>query len=152
MKQKTKRRIKLLSFKSAGVVASVALPAWAILEKFPIWKVETGTAKTLGIGGIMIAIVALVTFKRSILNYIKEKTGMKTAPPLAIWAVLLIASFALTAVANILADMRVIFIAGLAGSGIGTVLNFIGETLGESEDSEREERNEQNREGTADNR
>lgn len=142
MKQKTKKRLKILSFKSAGVVVSVALPAWAILEKFPVWKAETGTVRTLGIGGIMVAIVAFVTFKRSILNYIKEKTGMKTAPPLAIWAVLLIASFALTAVANILVDMRVIFIAGLAGSGIGTVLNFIGETAGESTDSESEESNE----------
>lgn len=139
MKEKTKRRIKLLSFKSAGVLTAVAFPAWAIFEKFPIWKEETGTSKTLGIGAIMVAIVAIITFKTSIINYIKEKTGVKSAPPLAIWTVLIIASFALTAVANILVDMRTIFIAGFAGSGIGTILNFIGESANEVNSGEAED-------------
>ena len=136
MKEKTKRRLKWLSFKSAGIAVSVALPAWAILEKLPLWRAETGTGRMLGMGGVMIATVALVTFKRTVLDYIREKTGFKSAPPLAIWGVLLIASFALSAFADMLADMRVIFIAGLVGSGIGTVLNFVGETVNEGKEAE----------------
>ena len=135
MKAKTKRRIKLVSFRAAGASVAIGLPAWAILAKFPVWRTETGTLGMLGMGGIMIAVVALVTFKRTVLDFIKEKTGMKTSPPLAVWGVLLIASFILSAFAELLSDMRGIFIAGLVGSGVGTVLNIIGDRLSEKRDN-----------------
>ena len=129
MRARTKKRLTLLSFKGASIAVSAGMPIWAILEKFPLWREEAGALQTLGIGGVMIVAVSVITFKKTVFNYLKEKTGMKSAPPLAIWAVLLFVSFALSALADAMSDMRTVFVAGIVGSGIGTALNFIGETL-----------------------
>ena len=136
------RRLRLICFKGAGIAVSVGLPVWAILEKFPAWHSQAGVAGTLGIGGAMAATVALVTFKRTVFDYVKEKTGIKHAPPLAIWCALLALSFALSAAASLLSDMRSVFISGAVGSGIGTVLNFIGESASKDKaDRAEKERN-----------
>ncbi len=129
MKQKNKRRLKLLSFKGAGIVTSVALPVWAIIERFPILKAESGTGRMLGIGGLMTAVVLLITFKRTVFDYIKEKTGIRHAPPFAVWSALLIASFAVGVLADAMAELRAVFVAGAVGSGIGTVLSIIGDNV-----------------------
>lgn len=123
-----KKRNKLYwLFKNGGVVISCLFPIWAICEKFPIWKTVHGTGRSLGVGAILILIVAVIIFRKSVFRFIEERIKLKHAPPLSIWAVLLIIAYVLIFIGDFLRDLTTVFWMGLVGCGIGTVLTFIGE-------------------------
>ena len=129
MKNRSKKKIKYLCVKGTGIVVSAAIPVIAILKKLPLWRAEAGVTGTVGIGAVMAGIVVLITFKKTVFNYLKEKTGMNHTPPLLLWVGLRIGSLVLNSVADILSDMRAVFVAGVAGCAIGTVLNLIAENF-----------------------
>lgn len=140
MEAKKKKNLKISLLKIGGLTASIGLPAWAILEKFPVWKVENGTGKTLGIGAIMALIVAGVTFRKTILNYVKEKTGMKTAPPITMWAIIFVVLLALQAFSAFIPDLITICVAGIVGSGIGVGTTIAEKLMIEAEEAEDKEK------------
>ena len=129
MKSSGKGKVKYLCIKGTGIVVSAAIPVIAILKKLPFWRAEAGVTRTVGVGAVMAAIVVLITFKKTVFNYLKEKTGMNHMPPLMLWGGLLIGSLLLNAAADMLSDMRSVFVAGFVGCAVGSVLTVIADNL-----------------------
>jgi cadmium resistance protein CadD (predicted permease) len=103
------------------------LPIWAICEKFPIWQVEYGTNKTVGAGGILILIVLLIIFRKTVFNFMSDRLKLKHAPPIFVWFVMLVVAYILTYINNFIQDLTTVFWMGLIGCAIGAVLTFIAE-------------------------
>lgn len=123
----SKRKRLYWFFKVLGVLISCAFPIAAILEKFPIWTEKHGSEYSIGAGGILILIVVLIIFRRSVFNFIKEKLKLKHAPPIVVWIVMLFIAYTLLFINKFIQDMTTIFWMGLVGCAIGTLLTFIAE-------------------------
>ena len=122
-----KRNILYWVFKIFGILISCAFPIWAICEKFPLWTVEHGTTHSVGVGIVLILIVLLIIFRRTVFNFIKDKLNLQYAPPLAVWLVLLIVSYIIIYIGNFMRDMTTVLWMGFIGCAIGTLLTFISE-------------------------
>lgn len=122
-----KRKILYWSFKITSVLVSCILPIWAILEKFPLWVEDHGTGNSVGAGLILSVIVLLIVFRKSVFDFIRDRVKLNNAPPLVIWIALLVCSYLLVWLSDILKDMNIVFWMGLIGCGIGTLLTFIAE-------------------------
>jgi hypothetical protein len=116
-----------LFFKILSIVVSCALPIWAVLEKYPLWVDTHGRSHTFWIGVILIAFVLLVIFRKTVFNFIRDRLNLKHAPPLAIWIVMLLLSYILVFIGEVMLDMTTIFWMGLLGCIIGTFLTYISE-------------------------
>ena len=123
-----KRKACYWLLKILSVIISCGLPIWAICEKFPVWTLSYGQYRSIGVGGILILIVLLIIFRKTVFNFIKEKLKITHAPPLAVWLVMLILSYVLVYIGNFLRDMSIVFWMGFIGCAIGTVLTFIAES------------------------
>ena len=126
MTNTTRKRLYWI-FKIAGIVLSCLLPIWAICEKFPIWTVQHGKGHSIGVGTILILIVVLIIFRRAVFNFIRDKFNLQHAPPLAVWLVLLIISYVMVYLGNVMEDMVTVFWMGLIGCAIGTFLTYLAE-------------------------
>jgi ABC-type phosphate/phosphonate transport system permease subunit len=78
-------------------------------------------------GIILIAIVLLIIFRRTVFDFIKEHFDIKHAPPLAIWLVMLVVSYILVYIGEVMRDMTTVFWMGFIGCVIGTFLTYISE-------------------------
>jgi amino acid transporter len=125
MTEKKHKRLYWL-FKTLSVIISCAFPAWAILEKFPMWRTE-GNVRALGVGSILMFIVILIVFRKSVFEFIRAKFNLHHAPPLAIWLTLIVISYILIFIGEFMRDLTTVFWMGLLGCTIGTVLTFIAE-------------------------
>lgn len=123
----TKRKTLYWFFKVLSVLVSCALPIWAICEKFPLWAEDHGTGRSVGVGMILIAIVLIIIFRRTVFDFIKEHLNLKHAPPLVIWLVMLVISYILVYLGEVMRDMTTVFWMGFIGCCIGTFLTFISE-------------------------
>ena len=125
----TERKRKLLFwlFKIVGVLVSCALPIWAICEKFPIWTETHGAGRSVGVGMILIAFVLLIIFRKTVFDFIKDRLNLNHAPPLVIWLVLLVLSYMLVYLGEVMHDMTTVFWMGFIGCAIGTLLTYISE-------------------------
>lgn len=122
-----KRKSLYWLFKIAGIFISCMLPIWAICEKFPVWTEVHGKSHSIGAGGILIFIVLIVIFRKTIFDFIRDRFNLKHAPPLVIWPTLLAASYTLIYISKFLYDMTTVFWMGFIGCAIGTLLTFIAE-------------------------
>lgn len=122
-----KRKTLYWTFKIASILISVALPIWAICAKFPIWTEQSGAGRSVGAGVILIGIVLLIVFRRTVFDFLREHLNLKHAPPLAIWLVLIIISYTFVYIADAVRDMNTVFWMGFIGCAIGTLLTYIGE-------------------------
>lgn len=122
-----KRKTLYWAFKLFGILVSCALPIWAICEKFPLWTETHGTTHSVGVGVILILIVLLVIFRRTVFNFVKDKLNLKYAPPIVVWLVMLIFSYIVIYIGNVMRDMTTVLWMGLIGCAIGTVLTYISE-------------------------
>ena len=129
MKEKRSNKVLYAIFKILSVLISCAFPIWAICDRFPIWKEEHGTVRSIGTGAILIIIVVLIIFRKSVFKYITEKLRLRHAPPLAVWLALLAVSYIFIYIAEFMKDLNVVLWMGLLGCAIGTVLTFIAERL-----------------------
>lgn len=127
MMSNRKRKTFYWLFKLLSVVISCALPVWAIYEKFPIWTFSYGTVRSVSVGGILILIILLIVFRKTVFKFIVEKLRLRHAPPLVIWLVMLITSYILVYISNFMRDLTTVFWMGLIGCAAGTVLTFIAE-------------------------
>ena len=135
MKAKKSKAIYYL-LKMASVIVACALPLWGIFEKYPLWVDTHGSARSMGVGGLLGIIVLLVIFRRTVFGWLKEKWKLKYAPPITGWIAMIIVSYTLMFVGKFLYDITTICWMGLIGSAIGGALTFIGENFfgGEEKD------------------
>lgn len=132
-----KRNILYWVFKVSGIIISCLFPIWAICEKFPIWTETHGTSRTVGAGGILILIVILVIFRKTVFNFLRDRLKLNHAPPLFIWLVLIVISYILDYINKFIQDMTVVCWMGLIGCAIGNVITFIGESkFGKDEETD----------------
>lgn len=122
-----KRKIKYWACKILSVLVSCSLPMYAICEHFPMWTESHGTARSIGVGGIIGLIVVLIIFRKAVFGYIKEKMKLESAPPLMVWLVLIAISYVLLYINQFIRDLTVVFWMGLVGCAIGTGLTYIAE-------------------------
>lgn len=121
------RNILYWFFKLFGVIVACTLPIWAICEKFPVWTEQHGSGHSIGVGAVLILIVLLIIFRRTIFNFIRDRFNLEHAPPLAVWLVLLIVSYVMVYLGNVMEDMTTVFWMGFIGCGIGTFFTYIAE-------------------------
>lgn len=120
-----KRNFLYWFFKILSVIVSCALPVWAICERFPIWAESTSKGHSIGVGVVLIIIVLLIIFRKTVFNFITDHFDLKHAPPIVIWMVLLIVSYIMIYIGQFMRDMTSVLWMGLLGCAIGTVLTFI---------------------------
>ena len=125
----TKRKVLYWIFKCASVLIACALPIIAIFEKFPVWTVEHGTKRTVSFGIILITIVILIIFRRAVFNFIRDKFNLQHAPPLMVWLVLLVVSYILVYIGNVMQDMTTVLWMGFIGCAIGNVITYVAENI-----------------------
>lgn len=114
-------------FKILGVLVACALPIWGICEKFPIWTTAYGQSQSIGVGSILILIVVLMVFRKSVFKFVEEKLKLRHAPPIVTPLVLLVISYIILYIANFLQDLNKVLWLSVIGCGIGMVLTFIAE-------------------------
>lgn len=124
-----KRNILYWFFKLAGIFVSCALPVWAICEKFPVWTETHGSTHSFGVGFVLILIVLLVIFRRTVFNFIKDKFNLQYAPPIVVWIVMLIVSYIFVYLGEVMRDMTTVLWMGFIGCAIGTFLTYISERI-----------------------
>ena len=122
-----KRKTLYWIFKLEALLASCLLPIWSIVERYPIWTEKHGVGKSIGAGGILIFIVLIVVFRRTIFDFLRDRFHLKHAPPLSIWLSLIAISYVLAYIGKFLYDMTFVFWMGFIGCAIGTFLTFIAE-------------------------
>lgn len=132
-----KRKTLFWLWKIAGILIACGLPIWAICEKFPIWSESVGTEKTIGAGVILIAIVVVIVFRKTVFDFIRDKLDLKHAPPLVIWLVLLIVSYVILYLGNLMKDLTTVFWLGFIGSAVGTVCTYISEKYNPKKEGEK---------------
>ena len=135
MKKPTKSNVFYWLLKGSGIGISAALPLWAVFNKFPLWVENYGVGKSLGTGGIIGIIIALIIFRDTVIGYIKEKFKIGHAPKLTWWIAGLIIVYALLYIVKFLYDLALVMWLGLFGSIVGTLLTFAGEIFFGEEDS-----------------
>ena len=123
----TKRNIAYWGLKVASIFISCLFPVIAICDKFPVWTESYGVGRSIGTGGILIAIVLLVIFRKTVFDFIKERLKLNHTPPLVVWIVMLIIGYALLYVCKFLTDIILVFWMGLLGCGLGTILTMVAE-------------------------
>lgn len=128
-----KRKILFWLFKIAGIVVSCALPIWAICEKFPIWQESHGTGHSISMGVILIIVVLVIVFRRTVFNFIKDHFDLRHAPPLTVWLVMLAFSYILVYIGEVARDMTTVFWMGFIGCCIGTFLTYLSERFSKKE-------------------
>lgn len=130
-----KRIIKYWVLKVLSIIISCGLPIYAVWEHFPIWTVSHGAARSVGAGGIICIIVIAIIFRKAVFNYIRDKMKLQNAPPLAVWLILIVASYILLYINQFIRDLTTVFWMGLVGCAIGTFLTYIAENwYGKKED------------------
>lgn len=122
-----KRNALYWTFKIGSILISIGLPIWAILAKFPIWTEQSGAGRSVGAGLILILLVLLIVFRKTVFGFIKDHFKISHAPPLAIWLVFIIISYTFVFIGNALRDMNTVFWMGFIGCAIGTLLTYIAE-------------------------
>lgn len=128
-----KRKILYWLFKIAGIVVSCALPIWAICEKFPIWQESHGTGHSISMGVILIIIVLVIVFRRTVFDFVKDHFDLRHAPPLTVWLVMLAFSYILVYIGEVMRDMTTVFWMGFVGCCIGTFLTYLSERVNKNE-------------------
>lgn len=125
--------------KVASIVISCLFPVIAICDKFPIWTEKYGTGRSIGTGGLLIAIVLLVIFRKTVFDYLKDRLKLKHAPPIVVWIVMLIIAYVLLGVSRFITDIILVFWMGLLGCGLGTILTMVAEICFEGKVTDNEE-------------
>ena len=129
--QKRKRLYWLL--KITSIIVSCALPIWAICEKFPLWVDSHGTGRSIGAGVILIAIVLLIIFRKTVFDFIRDRLNLQHAPPLMVWLVMLVVAYILIYIGEFMRDMTTVLWMGFIGCVLGTLLTYFSDKFKEKD-------------------
>lgn len=135
MKESSRNKLYWL-FKILAILVSCAFPIWAICEKYPLWTVEHGTTHTIGVGIILVAIVLVVVFRRTVFQFIRDRLDIKHAPPLTIWLVFLVIAYVMIFVGNFMRDMTTILWMGFIGCCVGAVFTYISQKFDDKKEGD----------------
>lgn len=125
-----KRKTLYWVFKLLGIFVSCFLPILSICENFPVWTETHGDAHSAGVGAVMIAIVILIVFRRTVFDFIRDKLDLKHAPKMMVWLVLLVIAYVIIYIGNFMRDLANVLWMGLIGSAIGTLLTYLSDRIG----------------------
>jgi hypothetical protein len=125
-----KRKTLYWVFKLLGILVSCALPIFAICEKFPVWTETHGATHSAGVGVVLILIVLLIVFRRTVFGFIRDHFDLKHAPPIMVWLVMLVISYVMIYIGNFMRDMTTVLWMGLVGCAIGTFLTYLSDRIG----------------------
>ena len=120
-----KRKTLYWGLKILGILVSCMLPIFAICEKFPIWTETHGATHSAGVGAVLIAIVLLVVFRRTVFQFIRDKLDLTHAPSIMVWPALLVVAYVMIYIGNFMEDMTTVLWMGFIGSVIGTILTYL---------------------------
>ena len=124
-----KRNTLYWVFKLLGVLISCAFPIWAICEKFPVWTETHGATHSAGVGAVLILIVLLIVFRRTVFGFIRDHFDIKHAPPLMVWLAMLVVAYVMMYIGEFMRDMTIVLWMGLLGCAIGTFLTYLSERM-----------------------
>jgi hypothetical protein len=79
------------------------------------------------VGAILILIVVAIIFRKSVFRFLADKLKLNHAPPITVWLIMLIISYALIFIGDFLRDLTTVLWMGMIGCAIGNLLTFIGE-------------------------
>lgn len=113
----------------SGIITACLCPIYAVIEHFPIWLERNGTGRTLGVGAILILIILAVVFRKTVINYFREKFKTHTFPPVMGWIVLLCIAYVLQFINAFIIDMTAVFWAGLVGGLIGSFFMWLADRI-----------------------
>ena len=127
----TEKRRKILYWilKLSAIVISCALPIWAICERFPIWELTHSKAKSISVGGVLILIVVLLIFRKTVFNFARDKLKLKYAPPIVAPIVMLVVSYVFLFIADFMRDLNTVAWMYFLGCAIGMILTYIAERI-----------------------
>lgn len=128
MRKPTKKTVYWL-LQVASFLLSAGIPAVVVWRKFPLFVEKTGTTNSVGLGLVLIIIIAVFTFRNTIFATIKKALGITSVPRPGWWAVALLVLFALSKLVSLLADLQVICFAGLTGSALGMACSLISQIV-----------------------
>lgn len=120
-----KRKTLFWGLKILAILVSCLLPILAICEKFPIWTATHGEAHSAGVGAVLIAIVLLIVFRRTVFQFIRDRLNLKHAPSIIVWPVMLVVAYVTIYIGNFMRDMTTVLWMGFIGSAIGTFLTYL---------------------------
>jgi amino acid transporter len=120
-----KRKSLYWGLKILGILVSCLLPIFSICEKFPIWTESHGAAHSAGVGAVLIAIVLLVVFRRTVFQFIRDKLDLRHAPSIMVWPALLVVAYVMIYIGNFMEDLTTVLWVGFIGSVIGNILTYI---------------------------
>lgn len=121
------RKTKYWIFKILSVLIACGLPIFAVCEHFPIWTVSHGAVRSVGVGFIIILVVIVIIFRKSVFNFLNEKLKLNHAPPIVVWLAMLIVSYILLYINDFVRDLTTVIWMGLVGCAIGTALTYVAE-------------------------
>lgn len=124
-----KRKFKYWLFKILSIIISCGLPIYAVQEHFPIWTESFGTSRSVGAGFIISMIIIVIVFRKAVFQFMRDRMNLQHAPPLAVWLIMLIASYILLYINQFIRDLTTVFWFGLVGCAVGTVFTFIAENI-----------------------
>ena len=122
-----KRKSLYWGLKLLAILVSCFLPILAICEKFPVWTATHGSTHSAGVGAVMIAIVILIVFRRTVFDFIRDKLDLKHAPKMMVWLVMLVVAYVMIYIGNFMSDLTTVLWMGFIGSAIGTFLTYLSE-------------------------
>ena len=114
--------LNILSF-----VVMLGLPLWIVTEKFPVWRSSVGgDFPALGLGSVVMLVIAFFTFKKYIVAYAVEKLGAISAGVslLFTWSALSAVCIALAKRATLLNDLISIFVWSAVGAAVGVCMQI----------------------------
>ena len=124
-----KRKRRYFFCKLASVLVSCGFPIYAVCEHFPLWTASYGAGRSVGAGFIICLVIVAAVFRRTVFHFLRDRLRLRHAPPLAVWLVLLAASYVLLYINQFVRDLTTVFWFGLFGCAVGTVLTFAAENF-----------------------
>lgn len=120
---------------------TVGMPLTIVAYKFPLWKAQGGGSGAMGAGTIILIIIVLVTFRKYIVAWAKEKLGALSAGVslVLLWSTLAVVCMVLASITTILEDLATVFLFSAIGAAIGVALLHGARKISQMEEKPREE-------------
>jgi hypothetical protein len=116
-----KDKILYWALRLLGIFISGCLPISAVIEHFPLWIEHKGAGRTIWVGTLLILIIVAVIFRKTVINYIRERFKTRTYPPVMGWVAMLCIAYVLRFINDFIMDMTSIFWMGLIGGLLGSL-------------------------------